>query len=321
MLVTAACIAAPSAPKAQDTTTRRGAAMTPDTAAGRDSAVWIGGRIVELSEVVIRSDVDIADFIRRIQDDTTFYKAFKTLRILSYTSINDVRMVDKHGELLASLNSRTHQTRKGNCRSMEVLEEHTTGDIRDEQGRWNYYTAELYASLFFTSGTVCGENNIVRGYESNLNGLSGIEKHKEQLKMLFFNPGKPIPGIPFIGRKLDIFSREASSDYDYSLDMQTYNGKECYVFRIRVKPEAKEDVVIDDMTTWFDPRTMEVMGRVYDMSYGAGVYDFNVHMEVQLSKFGDLLVPTLLRYSGQWGILFKRRERGFFTTTLYGFGK
>ena len=27
-------------------------------------------------------------------------------------------------------------------------------------------------------------------------GKSGMAKHKEQLKMLFFNPGKKIPGIP-----------------------------------------------------------------------------------------------------------------------------
>jgi hypothetical protein len=75
------------------------------------------------------------------------------------------------------------------------------------------------------------------------------------------------------------------------------------------------------MTTWFDPKTMEVQGRIYDMSYDAGVYDFNVHMEAQLGKYGGLLVPVLLRYNGSWGVLFKGRERGVFTATLYDFGK
>jgi hypothetical protein len=292
---------------------------------GQDSSVLVQGRYIQLSEVIVRKDVDIPDFMRKVQDDTTFYKAFKNLRILSYSSINDIRMVDKKGGLLASLNSRTHQIRTGHCRSMQILDEKTTGNIRDDRGQWNYYTAQLYAGLFFTVGSICGENNIVQGSLGNIDRLSGMDKHKEQLKLLFFNPGKPIPGIPFIGNKMDIFSPDAASLYDYSVDIEHYNGQDCYVFRIKSKDGLNEDqrdqVVIDEMTTWFDPKTMEVQGRVYDMSYKAGVYDFNVHMEAQLGKFGDLLVPTLLRYNGNWGVIFKKRERGIFTATLYDFGK
>lgn len=287
----------------------------------RDTSIQVEGRYIQLSDVIVRSDINIPNFIRRVQDDTTFYKAFKNLRILSYSSINDVRMVDKKNQLLASLNSKTHQTRAGNCRSMEVLQETTTGDIRDRKGDWNYYTAQLYAGLFFTKGSVCGETNIVQGSLGNMEGLSGMDKHKEQLKLLFFNPGKPIPGIPFLGNKMDIFSKAASEFYDYSIDVERYNGKDCYVFKVKVKDDQKSHVVIDEMTTWFDPKTLEVLGRIYDMSYDAGVYDFNVHMEAQLSKYGDLLVPTLLRYNGTWGVMFKGRERGVFTATLYDFGK
>jgi hypothetical protein len=301
------------------------AQQTPDSSVRHhpDSSVKVEGRYIELSEVVIRSDINVADFIRRVQDDTTFYKAFKNLRILSYSSINDIRMVDKKGGLVASLNSKTRQVRTGNCRSMQVLEEKATGDIRDDKGEWNYITAKLYAALFFTTGSVCGENNIVEGSLGNVDRLSGMEKHKEQLKLLFFNPGKPIPGIPFLGNKMDIFSKVASSLYDYSIDMQRYNGKDCYAFTVKAKDdldqEQRNQVVIDAMTTWFDPNTLEVMGRVYDMSYDAGIYDFNVHMEAQLSKVGGLLVPTLLKYNGNWGVIFKHRERGIFTATLYDF--
>ncbi|TDW96497.1 hypothetical protein [Dinghuibacter silviterrae] len=287
----------------------------------QDTSVNVQGRYIQLSEVVVRSDIDVRDFIRRVQEDTTFYKAFKNLRVLSYSAINDIRMVDKRGNMVASLNSRTHQSRIGNCRTMQVLDEKTTGDIRDNEGNWNYITGQLYAALFFTNGSVCGETNIVTGAVHNVENLSGMEKHKEQLKLLFFNPGKPIPGVPFLGNKMDIFSPDAAKRYDYSIDMQRYNGQDCYVFKIKAKDDAKGSVVIDEMTTWFDPKTMDVLGRVYDMSYDAGVYDFNVHMEAQLSKYGDLLVPTLLRYNGNWGVLFKKRERGIFTATLFDFGK
>ena len=90
-----------------------------------------------------------------------------------------------------------------------MLEEKTSGDIYDD-GELNYYTSELYASLFFSKGKVCNENNVVQGIERNVQGKKGIEKHKEQLKMLFFNPGKKIPGIPFIGSKIDIFDPSVS---------------------------------------------------------------------------------------------------------------
>ncbi|MFX4462464.1 hypothetical protein ABTA61_19870, partial [Acinetobacter baumannii] len=74
---------------------------------------------------------------------------------------------------------------------------------------YNYLTAELYAGLFFTTGSVCGETNIVKGKQISTANTSGMGKHKEQLKLLFFNPGKKIPGIPFIGDKLDLYDEHA----------------------------------------------------------------------------------------------------------------
>ena len=73
---------------------------------------------------------------------------------------------------------------------MDVLEEKVSGDIYDASHNWNYYTAQLYASLFFTPQQVCNETNIVAGIERKVKESKGLEKHKEQLKMLFFNPGK-----------------------------------------------------------------------------------------------------------------------------------
>jgi hypothetical protein len=66
-------------------------------------------------------------------------------------------------------------------------------------------------------------------------------------------------------------------------------------------------------------KTLEVMARNYSLSYKAGVYDFDVRMEVQMTRFNGLIVPQLIRYHGNWKVMFKRRERGVFTATLYGF--
>ena len=196
-------------------------------------------RMVSLSEVVVRSDLNISRFLQRIKNDTSFYKAFRNLRVLGFTSLNDIRMQDKRGRTTASLQSKTRQLRRRGCRSMEVLEEKTTGDIR-QNGAYNYYTAALYASLFFTQGTICGEHNIVKGIERNVSGKKGLEKHKEQLKMLFFNPGRKIPGIPFLGEKINIYDEPMSALYNFEVDMGQLHGRNCYVFRIAARPDLDE---------------------------------------------------------------------------------
>lgn len=287
------------------------------------SAVEEIRRMVNLSEVVVRSDLNVPKFLLYIKNDTTFYKAFKNLRVLGFTSLNDIRMTNKENKLVASLQSKTRQNWENGCRTMEILEEKTAGNIYDKKGDWNYYTAELYAGLFFTKGKVCGETNIIKGVDRNVQKKKGLEKHKEQLKMLFFNPGKKIPGIPFIGDKLDIFDVDVAQYYDFKIDMADYNDQQCYVFSITTKSDLtsseKDKIVFDNIVTWFNSKTMEIVAREYDLSYNAAVYDFDVHIEVQMTKFGDYLVPRTLRYAGNWDVAFKKRERGVFTATLFDF--
>lgn len=282
-------------------------------------------RMISLSEVVVRTDINVPKFIERVKNDTTFYKAFKNLRVLGFKSLNDIRIVDRKGKQKASMESQTRQQRKDDCRTMETISETTTGDFYTGNGSYNYYTAELYAGLFFTKGKVCGEDNLVAGTTFDARGKKGLARHKEQLKMLFFNPGKKIPGIPFIGNKINVFDPDVAAYYDFLIDQVEYEGRPCYLFTVKAKQtlsgSQKNKIVIDDMITWFDARTMEVLARNYSLSYDTGVYDFDVSMEVQLTKFGDYLVPKTLRYKGNWDVVMKKRERGFFTATLFDFEK
>lgn len=281
-----------------------------------DTVVKVDGKLITLTEVVISNKLNVASFIERVKNDTTFYKAFKTLRILNYTARNDIRMLDKKGNIKASLNSTIKQIRQHNCRSMEVLKENTSGDIYDEHHQFNYYTGELYAGLFFTKDTICGETNIVKGRAFTTDNLSGMAKHKEQLKILFFNPGKKIEGIPFISNKTAIFDKDMADKYDMSIDIEDHNSQSCYVFKMKA---VKNGVVVDEMTTWFNEKTFEIIARNYELSYDAGVYDFNVQMQVEMTKAGDQLVPSVIRYIGNWKAITKKRERGVFTATLSDF--
>lgn len=285
----------------------------------------IDGRVVTLSEVIIRSGTDVRGFIQRVKEDTSFYKAFKNLRVLQFSAINDIRMMDKKGRTQASLFSKTRQVRNMDCRHTVRDEEKVTGDFYDNKGGYNYYTASLYASLFFAFDTVCHENNIVKGTERSLAGKQGMEKHKEQLKMLFFNPGMRIPGIPLMGNKAAVFDDELAPYYHFSIDVQDRQGRPCYVFSVKAKTKDEggdpDKVVIDEMVTWFDYSNFQVLARNYSLSYGAGVYAFDVSMEVEIAPFKNYMVPTLIRYNGNWKVVMKGKERGVFTATLSDFSE
>ena len=289
----------------------------------QDTTLNLANQSFTLTDAIVRNNFDYKAILEKIKRDTSFYKAFKTLRTIGYSSFNHIEMYDKNQRMEASLDSRTRQNRIGGCRTMDVLEEKTFGNLRDRKGEYNYVTPSLYASLFFTKGKICGETNIVNGKKRTIQG-SGIEKAKEQLKMLFFNPGEKIPGIPMIGNKLDLYDDNAHELYNYRLDYVDYHGKLAYVFEIKPKEDlgffAKDRVVVDQMITWFNPSTLEVLGRNYSLSYKAGVYDFNVQMEVEMTYTPNgLLVPKILRYKGDWDVVFKKRERGLFTATLFDF--
>jgi hypothetical protein len=285
----------------------------------KDSTIQLGKQSITLSEVVVNSKLNVASFIQKIKTDTSFYKAFKNLRVLNFSAINDIRMNDKKGNAQASYFSKTNQLYRNTCRSMQAKEEKITGDWYDKGNNLNYYTAQMYASLFFTKDSICGETNIIGNKAFSTEGLKGMEKHKQQLKMLFFNPGQKINGLPFMSNKTAIYDDDMAAYYDMKIDIEVYNNTSCFVFRQKVKDGNKSNVVVDEMTTWFDDQTFEIKGRNYSLSYDTGVYDFEVQMQVEINKFGEHLVPTLIRYTGNWKAIFKKRERGVFTATLYDF--
>ncbi len=288
----------------------------------QDTAVTFEGKQYSLPSVTVFSGGDYVKFLQRIKYDTTFYKAFKNLRVLNYTSLNDIQMLDKKGKMDASLHSKTKQVRTNGCRKTEVIEEQTSGDFYDKKGNYNYFTAELYASLFFAKQSICGETNIVAGSDIDAKNKKGIDKHKEQLKMLLFNPGKKISGIPFMGDKVNIFDEEASQLYDFSIENNTYQGKAALVFTAVPKADADEDdIVIDKLITWFDANDYSILARDYSLSYRAGVYNFDVNIAVEMQQFEDMLVPKVMRYSGNWAVMFKQKERAVFTATLFDFKK
>ncbi|RBL88675.1 hypothetical protein [Chitinophaga flava] len=290
--------------------------------AAQDTARY-KGMTVNLDEVIVeakRIGFDVNSFIKRVEEDTTFYRAFKNLHIVGFNADNDIRILDKKGETQASLKSITRQHINGRCRNMEVTSQQVTGDFFTRKGNYNYYTAELYGNLFFTNGTVCVDGN----GETPENAGGSMARHKAQLKQLIFNPGKPVKGVPIVGGKVAIFDRDVMRFYNFSISAENYvDGTPCYVFTAKAKPDLNRidrgDVVIDELITWFNKDNFEIVGRKYALSYKTMLFDFNVKMNVQMTKQFGLLIPALVTYNGTWNVPFKKRETAIFTAKFFDF--
>jgi hypothetical protein len=283
---------------------------------GKDTSIF--DFPIQMDEFLLkasREGWDVGEFIRRVKNDTTFYKAFKTLHLVPYTSVNDIRILGKNNQVTASLFSRTRQNVKNRCRTMDVLEEKTTGDFYNKKKEYSYYTAELYAYLFFTTKRICGENNIVAGTE-NVKGKGQMEKSKWQLKQLIFNPGSKVAGVPFAGNKAAIFEPEIAKMYDFKLMLVEYGGEDCYLFSAVPKKEYKGDVIYNELSTWFRKSDYAIVARDYSLSYKTLVYDFDVKMKVRLKNVGGKLLPSTISYGGNWHVATKKRERAQFTTVI-----
>lgn len=269
------------------------------------------------SVVVVASHggFDVAAFIKRVQNDTTFYKAFKSMRVISFNAVNDIKILDKNGKVSASYYSKTHQSASHGCRTMQESNRKTTGDFLDRKGHYNYYTAELYDYLFFTHGQKCGETDVVAN-AMNEREPGTIGKSKYQLKQLIFNPGSKVAGVPLMGDKAAIFDEEQAKKYDFKILSETYDGVDCYVFKITPKPGEEKNVVYNELITWFRKSDFSILARDYSLSFNTMVYDFDVRMKVRTTQVGDKLLPTRIDYDGNWHVLTKSRERARFTAVF-----
>lgn len=273
---------------------------------------------IAMDEVVISAKNDgwdVAGFIKRVQNDTTFYKAFKSMRITSYTANNDIRVYDKKAKIIASLNSVTQQRAWQGCRAMDVLQEKVTGNFYKKRKEYRYYTAELYAYLFFTKDTLCNQDDIVaNAMNEKEDGAMGRHKHK--LKQLMFNPGSKVGGVPLMGDKAAVFEPDVARMYDFKLASEEYDGVDCFVFKAVPKPEYQKDVVYNYLATWFRKSDYSIVARDYSLSYKTLAYDFDVRMKVRTQQYGNKLLPIRIEYDGNWHVFSQGRERVKFITTL-----
>lgn len=273
--------------------------------------------IVFLDSFVVtaqKSGFDVDDFITLVQEDQSFYQAFRNLRFVSYQADNNLRFFTSESVMQAFYQSKTMQHSDGKCRSMKTLSEFVGGNYYEEGPSHRYYTARLFEKVFFTKGKVC-DNPADTTIQTD-NDLKGIDKHYQSLKRLIFQPGEKVD-VPFIGKKMAVFSADRMQYYDYAIRSEKYKERiDCYVFSLDVKPEFKErkekKTVIKQMRTYFEKSNFQVIARVYQLAYDGLFFSFDVNMEIDLDFVEGKYLPLRINYDGWWNVPFKKKEIGRF---------
>ncbi|MCJ8211885.1 hypothetical protein MUY27_19360 [Mucilaginibacter sp. RS28] len=275
--------------------------------------------VIDSNLVNIKSHkLNVQDFIDAVLADTSFYKAFHNMKGYDFTAENRIFTFDKKNKVEGKIYRKLHHGDKNGKHFIEVLAKQDSGNVYKKNGKYQLYTVEMFDYIFqnaYNSDFMKGEA---------LPGTGGKnESYKDKLKTLIFRPGTKVKGIPFISGKTEIFSDDLKDYYFYQFARGTYlDSIPVYRFKVIRKPSTSEDdVMIKEMTTIFDTRTFQILGRYIDMKYSNMFFDFNVQMNLELNYYGGELLPAKISYQGNWNIPFHKEERAAFLILHKGYKK
>ncbi len=278
--------------------------------------------IVYLDSIVVRalhSDFSVVDFIGLVQDDDSFLEAFRNLKDVGYTFDTEMTFFTRTGRPVGSYQARHRQVLKDSCRQMIPITESWSGRIRKRRrDKYRYYTATMFKQLFLYEGIKCeGEQGSLQ-VEAASRGMQG---HIQELKRLIFSPGSS-SDVPLIGKKSEIFSEKMSDYYDFYIHSDSFNNHtQAYVFEVRLKDPLASDknnqTVVKQLTTYFGKNDFQVLGRSYRLAHHTILYNFDVSMQIELTRVDELYLPARISYQGFWNIPTKKREDGAFTLRFY----
>jgi hypothetical protein len=261
---------------------------------------------------IVAQKLSVETFIRAVTTDTTFYAAFRKMKKYSFIAENRIYTYDKKNKVDGRIYRKIRHNNSGPVR-MQYLVKQDTGKVYKKNGKYQLYTIEMFDYIF--------TNDYKAEFVADAPGSKGKgesnESYKDKLKILIFNPGRPVKGIPFIGSKTEIFTANMRQYYDYSFQSGTYlDSIPVYRFRVKVKDDlsswTKDGLMIKELVTIFDKRNFAILGRYVDMKYSNMLFDFDVQMNIEMSYFGEDKLPTKITYQGNWNVPFKKEERASF---------
>lgn len=252
-------------------------------------------------------------FINAIIKDNSFYQAFRNMKKFGFTAENRIYTYDKKNKVDGRIYRKIKHHASG-PKKMEYLLKQDTGKVYKKNGKYQLYTIELFDYIFMNAYQTdfVADAPMIAGKAEDSN-----QSYKDKLKTLIFSPGKPIKGLPFIGSKTEIFTANMRQYYDYAYHSGTYlDSIPVYRFKVTVKPDlsnsTKDGLMIKELTTIFDKRTFEILGRYVDMKYSNMLFDFDVQMNIETSYFEGEKLPVKISYQGNWDYPFKKEERASF---------
>lgn len=254
----------------------------------------------------------VETFINAIISDTSFYEAFRNMKKYTFIAENRIFSYDKNNKVDGKVYRKIRHNNDGPYK-MEYLVKENSGNLYKKNGKYQLYTIEMFDYIFMNAYNTDFVPNAPAS-----DGKGGTnESYKDKLKTLIFNPGRPIKGLPFIGNKTEIFTANMRQYYDYSFYSATYlDSIPVYRFKVSVKPDlskwTKDGLMIKELVTIFDKRTFEILGRYVDMKYSNMLFDFDVQMNIEMSYFNEVKLPTKITYQGNWDYPLKKEERASF---------
>lgn len=259
-----------------------------------------------------RSGLNAQDFIDQIVRDTSFYEAFRNMKKYAFTAENRVYTYDKNDKVDGKIYRKLKHSNVTGTHKIQYLAKRDSGKVYKRNGKYELYTTEMFDYIFMNAYN----SDFVKGGDSPNSGGKN-ESYKDKLKTLIFSPGRPVSGIPFISKKTEIFSPEMRNLYRYDFAKGTYlDSIPVYRFKVIQRPslnqDQKDEVMIKELTTIFDRRNFQILGRYVDMKFKNMVMDFNVQMNIELNRFDGELLPTKISYQGNWDVPFHKEERASF---------
>ena len=265
-----------------------------------------------VATVNARGGLYVQDFIDQILRDTSFYEAFRNMKKYDFTAENRVYTYDKKNRIEGKLYRKLRHSNLNGKHNIQYLAKQDSGKLYKHNGKFDLYTVEMFDYIFMNAYN----SDFVKGGDSpHPEGKN--ESYKDKLKTLIFSPGRPVSGIPFISKKTEIFSAPMKNYYRYEFAKGTYlDSIPVYRFKVIQRPdlldEQKDNVMIKELTTIFDRRDFQILGRYVDMKYSNMVMDFNVQMDIELNHYNGELLPVKISYQGNWDVPFHKEERASF---------
>ena len=272
--------------------------------------------VIFLDDVVISEEnngFSVEDFIGYVKKDTTFYMGFKNLRYYSHNYTSELKIFNKKGVKIASLNQ--HGTHYSDGEKAWIIQDYVVdeGRLFKRNGEYKYYTPEAFDEVFFPKDTILVSLDISRKKNTN------DSQNMRDAKTIGFSIGTDDveQSKGGVSKKLAIFDIDMQQYYNYVIGETFYKDRECYTFNIKVKEELSANdikkTLVRNIVSYFDKENFNVLYREYRFVYRNWFIDLDMDIIVNMDYINEKHIPTDIYYKGFWNVLFFKPERAEFS--------